>query len=98
MNKEQLTRNLQSVGQTCFVKFFETFSSNLLSREDIIEKLKSETSYTEKSCASRTSHAQSIIKNGLAKKALETVMESNSTKISSETKLQAQKLLLKLKA
>ncbi len=94
LNQFQFTRSLQSVGQACFVKFFETFASNSLSREDVIERLKYETSYTEKSCISRTGHAQSIIKNGLAKKALETVIASDSPKVSSETRLQAQQLLL----
>jgi len=96
LNQKQFTRNLQSVGQSCFVKFFETFSSSSLSREDIIEKLKSETNYTEKSCNSRTGHAQSIVNNGFAKKALEAVIASNSPKVSNETRMQAQQLLNKL--
>ena len=96
MNQDQFTRNLQSVGQSCFIKFFKIFSSKSLSREDIIEKLKSETSYTEKSCISRTGHAQSIIKNGFSKKALETVIASDSPKVSSETKEQARQFLLNL--
>lgn len=36
MNDEQLSRTLQSVGQACFVRFFGEFSSNTLSREDIV--------------------------------------------------------------
>lgn len=54
MNDEQFVRTLKSVGQRCFVKFFDSFSSKVLSREDIIEKLKSETNYIEGSCVSRT--------------------------------------------
>ncbi len=89
MNNEQFTRTLQSVGQSCFVKFFDTFSSSSLSREDIIEKLKSETNYTEKSCISRTGHAQSIVKNGFAKKALGTVIASDSLRVTDETRKQS---------
>ena len=81
LNDEQFTRTLQSVGQSCFVKFFDAFSSESLSREDIIEKLKSETDYTEGSCISRTGHAQSIIREGYAKKALQTVIASDSRRV-----------------
>lgn len=98
MNNEQFTRTLQSVGQSCFVKFFDTFSSSSLSREDIIEKLKSETNYTEKSCISRSSHARSIIKNGFAKKAFETVIASDSPGVTDETRKKAKQLLSKLSA
>ncbi|MBH0094585.1 hypothetical protein [Pseudoalteromonas sp. SCQQ13] len=96
MNDEQFSRTLQSVGQSCFVKYFDVFSSKTLSREDIIEKLKSETNYTDGSCVSRTGHAQSIINAGLAKKALEAVISSQSTRILPETREKAQSLLVQL--
>lgn len=96
MNYEQFARTLQSVGQSCFVKYFESFSSNTMSREDIIEKLKSETNYTDGSCVSRTGHAQSIISAGLAKKALETVISSPSPRVSNEIREKAQQLLVQL--
>ena len=96
MNDEQFSRTLQSVGQSCFVKYFESFSSKILSREDIIEKLKSETDYTDGSCVSRTGHAQSIISAGLAKKAFETVISSPSPKVLSETRTKAKELLAQL--
>ncbi|WP_157198202.1 hypothetical protein [Methylomonas sp. DH-1] len=96
MNDEQFSRTLQSVGQTCFVRFFGEFSSKTLSREGIIEKLKSETNYTEGSCVSRTGHARSIINAGLSKKALETVISSDSPKVSAETREQARRWLEQL--
>lgn len=93
MNDEQFTRNLQSVGQSCFVKYFEEFASPTMSREDVIEKLKSGTEYTEKSCVSRTSHARSIIAAGLAAKALKKVVSSDSHLVSEGTREKANQLL-----
>ena len=96
MNDEQLSRTLQSVGQTCFVRFFGDFSSSVISREEVIEKLKSETNYTEGSCISRTGHARAIINAGLAKEALKIVASSESKKVSEETRKQAHNWLKKL--
>lgn len=96
MNNEQFSRALKSVGQTCFIHFFEVFSSVHLSRKDIIKKLMSETEYTEGSCISRTSTAQRIIREGFAKRAIEIVFSSDSSKISEETRKQAQFLHKKI--
>ena len=93
MNEKQFTRNLQSVGKTCFVQFFEHFSSETTPREDVVEILKSNTTYTEKSCRSRTSHAQSIIQAGMAIKALEIIINSRHYLISSKTKQKAKEIL-----
>jgi len=93
LNDEQFTRTLKSVGQSCFINYFDVFSSDSLSREDIIEKLKSETEYTEGSCISRTGHAQRIIREGFAKRAIETVISSDSPRVSEETRMKAQQLL-----
>ena len=93
MNDEQLARNLKSVGLACFVEYFECFASESMSREDVIEKLKSETNYTEKSCVSRTGHARSIIQAGLAKAALEKIISSDSPLVSESTRAKACGLL-----
>lgn len=98
MNEEQFSRALQSIGKTCFVRFFDSFSSNTTSREDIIHRLKKETNYTEGSCISRTAHARSIIRMGLAKRALEAVISSSSRQVTAETRAQARKLLSSLNA
>ena len=86
MNEEQLAGTLQSVGQSCFVRFFGEFSSRSMSREDVIEKLRAETNYTEGSCISRTGHAQSIINAGLAKSALNIVISSESPRVTENTR------------
>jgi len=96
VNDDQFSRTLQSVGQTCFVRFFGAFSSSALSREDVIEKLRSETDYTENSCISRTGHARSIIRAGLSKKALEAIIASESPLVSEDTRAQAKQWLNQL--
>lgn len=92
MKEEQLVRNLEYVGMTCFVECFEYFDSDM-SRKDVIEKLRVKTNFTEKSCASRTSNARSIIKANAAKKALQIIISSESPKISEATRKRAKELL-----
>ena len=93
MTEEQLAGTLQSVGQSCFVRFFGEFSSRSMSREDVIEKLRAETNYTEGSCISRTGHAQSIINAGLAKSALNIVISSESPRVTENTREEARQWL-----
>lgn len=97
MNEKQLARNLQTVGKSCFVKYFDLFASESVDRTDVIEMLKSETAYSEKSCASRTSHARSIIRAGLGGEALQSVIDSESKIISDETRKKALGLIRKMK-
>ncbi|AWB57852.1 hypothetical protein [Colwellia sp. Arc7-D] len=96
MNDEKFTRALQSVGQACFVKYFTDFSSSTKSNEDIVETLKSDTNYTDKSCLSRTGHAQRIIRAGMATKALNTIISSTSPRVSEETRQLAREHLKNL--
>jgi hypothetical protein len=77
-----------------FVEYFESFSSELMSREEIIERLKLEKKYTEKSCISRTRHARSIIQAGLGSTALQKVIGSDSQNVSELTRAKAQHLLV----
>lgn len=95
MNNFQLTRNLQSVGKTCFVEYFVDFLS--MSRVDAMDRLKAQTDYTEKSCASRTSHARSIIEAGLAGEALRLIISSESVLVSAKTRTVASELLKRYK-
>jgi len=97
MTDEQLERNLKSIGQTCFVKYFELFASHTINRTEIIETLKKETDYTEKSCISRTGHSQSIVRSGRASDALKLVIRSKSPRVSKETRKRAGEFLLNLK-
>ncbi|HCG8023164.1 TPA: hypothetical protein NJ909_000119 [Vibrio parahaemolyticus] len=81
MDEKQFDRALRSVGMSCFTNYFDVFASNL-PREEVVERLKRENPFTEKSCNSRTSHARSIIANGYAKEALVRVAMSNSSRVS----------------
>jgi hypothetical protein len=92
MNDAKLARSLQSVGMTCFVKYFEYFASDI-PREAVIEKLKSTTTYTYNSCESRTSSSRRIIRSGLAKEALALIVGSESPIITNETRKKAQRLI-----
>ena len=96
MNEKQLERNLKSIGQTCFVKYFELFASTTIDKTDKIEILKKETDYTEKSCISRTGHAQSVIKAGRAYDALNMIIISKSPRVSEKTRGRAEDLLSEL--
>ncbi|BDX02816.1 hypothetical protein MACH16_15640 [Marinomonas pontica] len=94
MDDKKLSRYLQSVGQACFIRFFEEFSSDTLSRDALIAKLRDQTTYTEKSCASRVSKARSILNAGLADKALSLIASSNSGRVSQEVKEKARSYLV----
>ena len=96
MNDTQLARNLQSVGQACFVKYYDLFASSTIDNAEIVEILKKEKDFTEKSCRSRTSHARSIIQAGLGMKALKIVTRSDSPRVTKETRSTAAELLKRL--
>jgi 5-methylcytosine-specific restriction endonuclease McrA len=70
MDDEQLDRALRSVGKDCFVRFYTQFADAGLSRVDMIEVLRQETTYSEISCGTRTSTARSIIESGRGRDAL----------------------------
>ena len=81
MNDSQLKRNLTSVGQECFIAYFEQFNDHRLSNREIAEQIQKERSnYTWKSCLSRTSHARSIIRYGRARDALESIRDSKGVR------------------
>lgn len=86
MNDDKLSRNLKSVGMSCFVKYYSFSSSKNIDRTDMIERIKSENKYTEKSCISRVGHALSVISFGRGVDALNLVVSSNSSRISRETR------------
>lgn len=93
MDESQFSRALQSVGLTCFVKYYGDFSSSTVSREDMAERLKREENYTDNSCISRTVHARRIIKAGLAKRAFKAIASSNSPRVTDEIKELAERWL-----
>ena len=92
MDEKQFERTLMSVGQTCFVNFYEYFSSSM-ANEDVIEVLRSQTDYTENSCRSRTGHARRIIREGFAVQAFKVIIASESARVTDETRAKARQFL-----
>jgi len=90
MTKDQLIRNLNSVGKGCFIKYFDDFMNLSIPNFEVADKIYSENQYTQKSCTSRTSHARSIVQHGLVKEALEIII---SARVPQYTSDQAEMLL-----
>jgi hypothetical protein len=84
MNDKQLARALKSIGHKCFVTYYGRFD---------VEALRRETNYTEKSCISRTNHANRIMRAGRGPDALRLVISSDSPLVSAETRQAAQGFL-----
>lgn len=81
MQKERLTRYLNSVGKECFVKYFELFNDDNIPNHKIAEIIFDENGYTEKSCNSRTGHARMIIREDGAEEAFRIITESRRLEI-----------------
>lgn len=88
-----LNRSLQTVGQGCFVKYFGLFNEKVGNRASIIDALRTETDYTENSCASRASHGLRICREGRAEEALRIIASSTSRSVPSNVRHQARVLL-----
>ena len=84
MNDEQLERALVSVGKSCFIRYYNFFIDMKLNREDLVEMLKKETNYTEKSCNSRAGHARRIIQSNRTKDVLKLIIASNPHRVGTE--------------
>lgn len=94
MLESKLKRHLQSVGKECFVRYFDLFNNARLDNADIIEVLHKECNFTEKACASRTSKARAIIREGGAIQALENI--ANSQRVAPTVSTLAQRHLATL--
>ena len=67
---------LNRVGKSIFVLYFDLFYKQL-SNSEIIQEIKQENNFTEKSYASRVTKGLKIIRSNLGKEALERVIKSN---------------------
>jgi hypothetical protein len=76
MNEKQLDRAIQSVGKSCFVKYFENFRDSNQKYADLVELLKREENYTENASKTRVSKARNIITNGHAEEILVVISKS----------------------
>lgn len=94
MNDEHLTRALNSIGKTCFVKYFTQFSNPTLSDERVARILVRREGWAYTSALHRrTREARRIIDAGRAKDALMQVIDSPSPIITTEVKSRARSLL-----
>lgn len=91
MDDQKLDRYLKSVGMKCFVTYFEDFSNDELSNNEIAEKVFAENNYTHKACVSRTGHSRMIIRGGRAKDAI--ILVTKAAKIDNGTTQKAKALL-----
>lgn len=70
MNDKQLLRSLRSIGMKCFVKYFEEFSNERISIEDLVDVLVREEGYAEAGSKTRVRQSRRIIQSGRAQDAL----------------------------
>jgi len=80
-----LQRALNSVGKTCFVKYYEEFASDK-PVEDIVEILLNKEGYAETASRTRVNNARKIIRQGLSNQALDLVINSNHSLVTEEVK------------
>ena len=91
MDDNQLQRAIQSVGKSCFVKYYKQFKDFSRSNEELVELLMKNEKYTETASATRVSKSRSIINAGRAKDVLLEITQSE--KLDDDVKTKARKLL-----
>ena len=77
MNDQQLERNLQLVGKTCFVIYFDAFANPLLTTAQVADLLTAQEGYTHNASRTRASRARRIINAGRAADALRGITKSS---------------------
>ena len=74
-----LQRAFNSVGKTCYVKYYEEYASDK-PVEDIVEILLNQEGYAETASWTRVNNARMIIRQGLSNQALDLVINSSVVK------------------
>lgn len=82
-----MLRDIRSVGMETFVKYFEYYNNPRYESGDIKSLFEKYEKFKETSMASKASTGKGIIKRGLAKEALEIIM--NARNIDDSLKLKA---------
>ena len=90
MDDAQLKRCLQSIGLTCFIKYFEAFENTNIENLDLIEGLMKIEKYAESGAKTRVSQSRRIIKEDRVVDALNFIIESQ--KIEEWVKSKAQSI------
>jgi hypothetical protein len=94
MPHTDLTRLINSIGKTIFVRYFREFADLRLSNQDVVAILPHE--YTVKARNTRTSKARRIFRENLQEAALELILRSE--RIDPETANHARKLLIEIRS
>lgn len=89
MTNDQYTGAINSIGKTCFVRFYDILSDYKYSELEVQGVLRYQMGYTQGSCRIRTSASKKIIDEGVSDRVFRDVIASRSPKVSQETKLQA---------
>ncbi len=90
-NSNKVEDYLRSIGKTTFVKYFNLFYDEQLSATDIIPVMEAKEDYENSSYKTKCNAGKRIVKEGLAKAALENV--SISDKVSNKIRQQALDLI-----
>lgn len=77
-NSEKLLRDIRAVGMETFVKYFEYYNNPQCETGDIKALFRKYENFKENSMASKASTGKGIIKKGLAKEALEIIMNARN--------------------
>lgn len=85
-----LNQQLNDVGMSTFIKYFEYFNNETLSNSEVKDLITDD--YTDKSKSSRTSKARKIIREGKTKEALELIINSGK-KVDDSIKAKANDIL-----
>lgn len=94
MKQEQIKRNLQSVGMSCFVRYFRMFNDRSISDNAAVETLRREEGYAEGACRTRVSVSRRLIAEGYARPAL--YMVAHAEKVDETTRKLAHSFLEEL--
>lgn len=76
MNADQLARELQSVGMTCFIKHISIFANLQIDNAEAADRLSAIERYTKGGIVRRVSHARRIVSAGKIKEAVTLIANS----------------------
>jgi hypothetical protein len=79
-----LKRTLNSIGKSCFIKYFDYFKDDSISKESLIDIISTKERYKKTATLTRINSARRIIKNNLENEAFKIISESS--KIDNYTK------------
>ncbi len=81
MDQEQLKRTLNSVGKSCFVKYFNEFKNPAYSNQELVYLLHRNEGYEKTACNTRVTKSRKIFREGMEKEALEIIISSQKVDV-----------------